>query len=59
MIIRTALLCVLLACPSLVYAWPGVVLDVHDGDTLTVRHACVWRLFSPVGHGCEPGAGRP
>lgn len=37
MLIRAALLCVLLVCPSLALAWPGVVLDVHDGDTLTVR----------------------
>lgn len=37
MIRISVFLCALLACPSLAVAWPAVVLDVHDGDTLTVR----------------------
>ena len=34
--LRISLLIVALAFPLPVYAWPGTVLDVHDGDTMTV-----------------------
>ena len=33
---RVMPLIVALAFPLPVYAWPGTVLDVHDGDTMTV-----------------------
>ena len=34
--LRILLLIVALAFPLPAYAWPGTVLDVHDGDTMTV-----------------------
>ena len=34
--LRISLLIVALAFPLPAYAWPGTVLDVHDGDTMTV-----------------------
>ena len=33
---RVVPLIVALAFPLPAYAWPGTVLDVHDGDTMTV-----------------------
>lgn len=34
--LRISLLIVALAFPLPAHAWPGTVLDVHDGDTMTV-----------------------
>ena len=34
--LRILLLIVALAFPLPAYAWPGTLLDVHDGDTMTV-----------------------
>ena len=34
--LRISLLIVALTFPLPAYAWPGTVLDVHDGDTMTV-----------------------
>ena len=36
---KIALLVLLLCLPSSALSWEGVVLSVHDGDTLTVQHA--------------------
>lgn len=33
------ILCALLSSPLPAHAWPAVVIDVHDGDTITVRRS--------------------
>ena len=36
---RLSLCALLLLCPAVASAWPGVVLSVHDGDTVTIAPA--------------------
>ena len=57
---KVLLLLILMLVPVQVYAWPGTVVSVHDGDSIRVRRADTGEVLPVRIYGVDcPELGQP